>query len=62
VARRSFPIVELDEAAAREVGFGRPLALELPADPTALLHDGTLLALYRPDGTGRAVPVAVLAG
>ena len=37
-----------------------PLALALPGDPTALLHQHDLLALYRPDGD-RAVPVAVLA-
>ena len=62
VARRSFPVVEVDAAAAREVGFGRPLPLELPGEVTALLCDDLLLALYRPDGPGRAVPVAVLTG
>ncbi|WP_428533391.1 tRNA pseudouridine(55) synthase TruB [Propionicimonas sp.] len=48
VARRAFPVVEVDAAAARDVGFGRPLAIPVPADPTAVLHDGELLALYRP--------------
>jgi tRNA pseudouridine55 synthase len=62
VARRSFPVVEVDADAAREVGFGRALDLSVPADPTALLHDDQLLALYRPDGVARAVPVAVLVG
>jgi tRNA pseudouridine55 synthase len=59
VARRCFPCVELDAEQAVAVGYGRPLPLGLPADPTAVLHDGRLLALYRPDA-GRAVPVAVL--
>ena len=62
VARRSFPVVEVDDAAAREVGFGRALPLDLERDPTALLCGDALLALYRPDGPGRAVPVAVLVG
>lgn len=61
VARRSFPCVELDAGQARDVGYGRPLRLSLPGDPAALLHDGELLALYRPDGE-RAVAVAVLTG
>ncbi len=59
VARRCFAHVELSDEQAVDVGYGRPLRLALPTDPTALLHDGRLLALYRPDGN-RAVPVAVL--
>lgn len=59
VARRCFDHVELTAEQATDVGYGRSLALALPGDPTALLHGGRLLALYRPDG-GRAVPVAVL--
>lgn len=59
VARRCFVHVELNAGQAVDVGYGRPLQLALAADPTALLHDGRLLALYRPD-TERAVPVAVL--
>ena len=59
VARRCLPWIEVDAPAARDVGSGRPLALEVPADPTALLHEGRLLALYRPGGPG-SVPVAVL--
>ncbi|SDB91289.1 tRNA pseudouridine55 synthase [Raineyella antarctica] len=50
--RSSFPWLELDEAAAREVGYGRRLpGLALPA-PLAALYgpDGTFLALYRQDG------------
>ncbi|MFT3861571.1 tRNA pseudouridine(55) synthase TruB [Micropruina sp.] len=61
VARRSFRCVELDAGQARDVGYGRPLTLPVPADPTALLHADELLALYRPDGD-RAVPIAVLSG
>lgn len=58
VARRCFPVVELDEATAVGVRHGQPLAQPVPADPTALLADGELLALYRPKGDG-ATPVAV---
>ncbi len=61
VARQNFPYLELDADEARAVGYGRPLPRSLPGDPTALLHGGDLLALYRPDGD-RAVPVAVLVG
>lgn len=60
VARRSFAVVELTDDQARDVGYGRPLSITVPDDPTALLHQHDLLALYRPDGD-RAVPVAVLA-
>ena len=52
--------VEVDADAARDIGHGRPLALPVPADPTALVHQGRLLALYRPAGAG-SEPVAVLA-
>ena len=61
VARRAFPVVEVDAAQQREIGFGRSLDLAVPADPTALLHGDELLALYRPGEDGRAQPVAVLA-
>ncbi len=61
VARRAFPVLEVDAAQATDIGYGRSLELELPADPTALLHEGNLLALYQPAGPGRARPVAVLA-
>lgn len=60
VARRAFPVVEVDAGQARDVSFGRSLTLALTADPTALLHGERLLALYRPGADGRAVPVAVL--
>jgi len=62
VARRAFPVVEVSAAQAVEIGFGRPLDLSLPADVTALVFDGELLALYRPDPELRAAPIAVLAG
>ncbi|MFV0405270.1 MAG: tRNA pseudouridine(55) synthase TruB [Propioniciclava sp.] len=60
VARRSFPVIEVGDDVARDVGYGRPIALEVPADPTGVLHRERLLALYRPGGSGVAVPVAVL--
>jgi len=59
VARRCFAHLTLTDDQARDVGFGRPLQLALPAEPTALLHEDRLLALYRPVGD-RAVAVAVL--
>ena len=60
LARRCFACVEVDAAGAREVGYGRSLPLVVPSDPTAVLHDGRLLALYRP-AAPVSVPVAVLA-
>ena len=59
VARAHFACQELDDDQARDVRHGRALGVRLSADPTAMLHDEQLLALYRPDGD-RAVPVAVL--
>lgn len=59
IAPLAFATLEVDAATARDVGYGRPLELDVPADPTALVHDGTLLALYRPSSSG-SVPVAVL--
>lgn len=61
VARRAFPVVEVTAEQAVDVGYGRSLDLAVPADPTALLHEDHLLALYRPSPDGRARPVAVLA-
>lgn len=60
-ARACFPVVEVDADAARDVAHGRPLTIVVPADPTAVLHEGRLLALYRP-APGASVPVAVLVG
>ena len=50
--RWCFPWIVLDEAAAREVGYGRCLpGLALPEDLAAVYApDGTFLALYRQDG------------
>lgn len=59
IAPLAFATLTVDADAARDVAYGRSLPLRLPADPTALLHDDVLLALYRPDGE-RAAPVAVL--
>lgn len=59
LARRCFPVVEVDSTAARDVGFGRPLDLPMPGDPTAVVHGDDFLALYRPAGNGRGIPVAV---
>lgn len=61
VARRSFPVVDLDETAADAVRHGRPLGFEVPGPVTAVLAEGELLALYRPEAD-RSVPVAVLVG
>jgi len=63
LARRFFPSIDVDEAAARDVGFGRSLPCRLPAaGPVAVLGpDGEFLALYATDGE-RARPVAVFVG
>lgn len=60
VARRAFDVVEVDAAQAGDIGYGRPLELAVPTDPTALVHENRLLALYRPGPDGRAIPLAVL--
>lgn len=60
VARLAFPVVEVDAAAAVEIGYGRGLDLVVPAEVTALVSDDRLLALYRPGPAGGSVPVAVL--
>ena len=60
IAPLAFATVEVDAGAARDIGYGRALPLAVPADPTALVHDGRLLALYRPAASG-SEPVAVLA-
>ena len=61
-ARLSFPVVELTQEEARDVGYGRPLARDVPGAPTGVLSpDGELLALYAPAAGGSA-PVAVLVG
>lgn len=61
-ARRSFPVVQLNDTQARDVRFGRALDIELPGEIVGLVSPGgKLLALYGPKG-GRAVPVTVLVG
>ncbi len=62
VARRAFAVRELDPDQARDVGFGRALAIDLDPGLTALVVGPELLALYRPDGPGRAVAEAVFVG
>jgi len=59
VVRRAFPVLELEADQARDVRFGRALSVNLDAGLTAVLFDGEFLALYRPDGAGRAVAEAV---
>jgi tRNA pseudouridine55 synthase len=63
VARRCFPAADLDEAQARDVGFGRSLALDLGASgPVAVFApSGEFLALYEQRGQV-AAPVAVFIG
>ncbi len=59
-ARRCFPCIDLDASAADDVSHGRRLGFAVPSSPTALLFEGELLGLYRPDGdTSRAVAVMV---
>lgn len=59
VARRAFAVRELDTDQASDVHFGRALAIDLDPGVTALVAGSELLALYRPDGPGRAVAEAV---
>lgn len=60
-ARAYFASVDVDEQVATDVSFGRAIEVNLPADPTAVFNPaGDLLALYRPSGASRGVPVAVL--
>jgi tRNA pseudouridine55 synthase len=65
VARRCFSTHDLDVDKARDVTFGRPLAVDLGAPddrPVAVFAPGgVFLALYRQDGD-RATPVAVFSG
>ncbi len=62
VARRFFPVVEVDEAAARDVGFGRFLDLGLtgPGPVAVLGPDGAFLALYT-EGRGSGSPARPVA-
>jgi tRNA pseudouridine55 synthase len=60
VARRCFPTRDLDEVQARDVGYGRSLALALGAPGPVAVFDGAgeFLALYEQRGEV-AAPVAV---
>ncbi|HXH77910.1 tRNA pseudouridine(55) synthase TruB [Nocardioides sp.] len=62
-ARATFSCVELDDAQAADVRFGRPIELALPGTGEHALFapDGEFLALYEPSATG-ARPVAVFVG
>lgn len=61
-ARRSFPVVELDDLQAGDVRFGRTIDLEPEADVVGLVApNGRLLALYGPKD-GKAAPISVLVG
>lgn len=59
-ARAAFPVVELDEARAADVRFGRPLPVAVEGLSAVFAPDGEFLALYEPRG-GVAKPVAVFA-
>lgn len=54
VARSCFPVLEVDDAGAREVGYGRPLSGIDLSGITAVLHGDRFLALYRPGERGTA--------
>ncbi len=63
VARRCFPTYDLDDAQARDVGYGRRLTVPLGVPPgggpaAVFAPDGTFLALYEQRGEV-AAPVAV---
>ena len=62
-ARISLPVLDIDADQWVAVGHGAALPIDVPAGPTGLIDpQGRLVALYRPDGPGRARPVAVLIG
>ncbi|MFA6575364.1 MAG: tRNA pseudouridine(55) synthase TruB, partial [Nocardioides sp.] len=59
-ARASFPAVDLDDAQAAGVRFGRALDLTLDGLTAVFAPDGEFLALYEPrDGSARAAAVFV---
>ncbi|MDP2775145.1 MAG: tRNA pseudouridine(55) synthase TruB [Nocardioides sp.] len=59
-ARASFPGVDLDDALAADVRFGRALDLALDGLTAVFAPDGEFLALYEPrGGTARAAAVFV---
>ncbi|MEO9324858.1 tRNA pseudouridine(55) synthase TruB [Nocardioides sp. C4-1] len=58
-ARATFPAVDLDDAEAADVRFGRRLARGLDTTTAVFAPDGAFLALYEPAGADAARPVAV---
>ena len=59
-ARAAFPAVDLDEAHATDVRYGRALDLELAGLTAVFAPDGEFLALYEPrDGVAKAAAVFV---
>ena len=58
-ARRSFPVVELDETQAQDVRFGRRVTLDLDSLSAVFAPDGEFLALYEPKSDGWAKAAAV---
>lgn len=60
-ARASFPVLDLDEAQAQSVRYGRALPLDIDNLTAVFAPDGEFLALYQPHG-GTARPAAVFVG
>lgn len=60
-ARQCFPVLELDEAQAQAVRYGRPLELGIDTLTGVFAPGGEFLALYRPEGDV-ARPAAVFVG
>ncbi|AQP49688.1 tRNA pseudouridine(55) synthase TruB [Tessaracoccus flavescens] len=59
-ARLSFPVLEVTEEEATDIGYGRPIARPVPSAPTGMIApDGALIALYEPTEAGSR-PLAVL--
>jgi tRNA pseudouridine55 synthase len=57
-ARAAFAVVDLDQAQADDVRYGRALGLDLAGLAAVFAPDGEFLALYEPrDGVARAVAV-----
>lgn len=59
-ARLSFPVLDVTEQEAIDIGYGRSIGRPVAASPTGMIApDGSLLALYEPSGSG-SKPLAVL--
>ncbi|MCL2784582.1 MAG: tRNA pseudouridine(55) synthase TruB [Propionibacteriaceae bacterium] len=61
MAKHIAPAAQVDESHLHDIAVGRPIAMEVPSDPTAVFFGQRLLALYRQDPYDRdkALPVAV---